>query len=319
MVVQMLQNWPLPQRDNDILAVGEILVDLISSDYDDTGEEVAYHRYFGGSPGNIAMNLNQLGVRSKIAAAVGQDRMGDFLIEQIRKRGLAAELIQQVEHSTSMVLLNRCKSSPLPVFYRHADHHICHTQMLEEALRGSKILHFSCWPISKEPARRTIEHLLEAAARHHLLIGFDPNYHPMLWSNDEDGIAYIRSIIRKVDIVKPSEDDAERLFGPDTPERQIEKFLRLGAKLVILTRGEGGAIVSNGSESIAFESLATEVVDTTGAGDAFWSGFYAGLIDGHTIIDSVKLGLAVSAYKLKYTGAVVKLPELGWFKANYGI
>lgn len=313
------QPWPLPKRGNGVLTVGELLVDMISADYEDAGEGAAYHRHFGGSPANIAMNVNKLGIPAKVAAAVGTDRMGDFLFERIRSEGLDTDLIQRVDRATSMVVVNKSKSSPIPIFYRDADYHLAHTSELEQAMRGSSIFHFSCWPISMQPARSGMEAMLHYASQHQLLIGFDPNYHPMLWPKDEDGIAYIRSILGKVDIVKPSDDDAERLFGADTPEHQIEKFLELGVKLVILTRGEHGAIVSNGSQTMEFGTLATEVADTTGAGDAFWSGFYSALLREYAIEDALRIGLAVSAYKLKFTGAVVDLPELETIKAQYGM
>ena len=311
--------WNLRHRDNDVLTVGELLIDLISADYEDAEEGAVYHRYFGGSPANIAANLRKLGVRSQVAAAVGTDRMGRFLVERVRAMGLPTRLIQRVDEATSLVLLNKSKSSPVPVFYRQADYHLAYTELLEHAVLNSSIFHFSSWPLSRQPARGSIERLLELASRHGLLIGFDPNYHPMLWRKGEDGVAYIRTIIGKVDVVKPSEDDAERLFGCDTPEHQTEKFLELGAKLVILTRGEHGLIVSNGTETVRLPSMAAEVVDTTGAGDAFWSGFYAGLLHQHTVLESVRLGLAVSAYKLKYTGAVADLPKLSVIKEQYGI
>lgn len=129
----------------------------------------------------------------------------------------------------------------------------------------------------------------------------------------------MKSIISKVDIVKPSEDDAKRLFGEDLHENQIEKFLKLGAKLVIMTLGKDGAIVSNGTETISFPSLAKEVVDSTGAGDAFWSGFYAAVVKGYPIREALKLGFAVSAFKLKFSGSVVDLPKLEDLKRLYHI
>lgn len=311
--------WQGPQRGNDVLTVGELLVDFISADYEDAGEGAAYHRHFGGSSANLAMNLNKLGVRSQVASAVGNDRMGDFLIERIRSERLPTELVQRVSHATSMVVVNKSRTSPIPIFYRDADHHLSYTPELEKALLDSKVFHFSCWPLSMQPARQTIETMLDKAAEHELLVGFDPNYHPMLWPEHEDGVSYMKSIISKVDVVKPSDDDAERLFGEDIPERQVERFLELGAKLVILTMGEHGAIVSDGSEMMRFDTMATQVVDTTGAGDAFWSGFYAAIIRKYSLEEALQLGFAVSAYKLKHTGAVIDLPDLETIKKQYGI
>ena len=245
--------------------------------------------------------------------------LGKFLINHLKNTNIDTSYIQQVDYATSMVLVTKSKTSPVPIFYREADYQLSYTSKLEDALKNSKIVHFSCWPISRIPARDTVERVIKEARKNNMLICFDPNYHPMIWQKGEDGIEYVKSIISKVDIIKPSEDDAERLFGKDSYENQIEKFLKLGAKLVIMTLGKDGAIVSNGEETIKFNTLATEVVDTTGAGDAFWSGFYAAIVKGYTIKESLNLGFAVSAYKLKYTGAVVDLPKLEEIKEIYSL
>ncbi|OMF28171.1 carbohydrate kinase family protein [Paenibacillus sp. FSL H8-0259] len=297
-------------KKNDLLSIGEILIDLISNEYDANSSSNCYHKHFGGSPSNIAMNAKKLGIRSVVASAVGQDGSGDFLLKQLQDSGMNTECIQTADEATSMVMLTKSQSTPTPIFYREADYQLVYTPKLEHYLNESKILHFSCWPISRSPARHTIEKSIEVAKENGLLICFDPNYHERLWEKGMDGISYIQSIIAKCDIVKPSEDDAERLFGRDLPERYIEKFLKLGAKLVILTLGKNGAMVSNGSTIETFSTLATNVVDTTGAGDAFWSGFYAGIVTGYTIRKSIQIGFATSAYKLQYTGAVVDLPKL---------
>lgn len=306
-------------KSNDILTVGELLIDMISADYDDNFESTTYNKFFGGSPSNIAMNVKKLGIHSLVASAVGEDGLGTFLINHLRNAGIDTRCVQQVDDSTSMVVVTKSKATPIPIFYRGADYQLAYTPELEEALVNSKIVHFSCWPISRKPVRETIEKVIEKAKQHNILVCFDPNYHPMIWEKGEDGIEYVKAIIGKADIVKPSEDDAERLFGKDTPENQIGKFLKLGAKLVIMTLGKDGAIVSDGKDTLTFPTLATEIVDTTGAGDAFWSGFYAAVVKGYTIRQALEIGFAVSAYKLKYTGAVVDLPKLEMIKEQYGL
>jgi sugar/nucleoside kinase (ribokinase family) len=301
-------------KSNDILTVGELLIDMISADYND---DHTYNKFFGGSPSNIAMNVSKLGIRPLVASCVGEDGFGSFLIEQLRMAGIDTRCVQQTDCSTSMVVVTKSKSTPVPIFYRGADFHLSYTQELERAICDSKIVHFSCWPISRMPVRETIEKTIGTARKNNVLVCFDPNYHPMIWQKGENGVEYVKSIIRMADIIKPSEDDAERLFGKDTPENHIDKFLKLGAKLVIMTLGKDGAIVSNGVETIRLNTLATEVVDTTGAGDAFWSGFYTAMVKGFTIRQALSFGFAVSAYKLKYTGAVVDLPSLEVIKELY--
>ncbi|WHX49548.1 carbohydrate kinase [Paenibacillus woosongensis] len=313
-------NIPLGDKSNDLLAVGELLIDMISNEYDDGSFECdGYTKFSGGAPSNIAINVNRLGIRSEIVSAVGNDGFGTFLLRRLQQEGMDTKGIQRVDASTSLVVVTKSRTTPVPIFYRDADYQMIFDDSLEQRIANSKIVHFSCWPISRTPARHTLEKVIEEARTQGLLIGFDPNYHPMIWQRGEDGAQYVKSIISMVDVIKPSEDDAERLFGKDEPVKQLEKFLELGAKLVIMTLGKDGAIVSNGRETLTFDSLATEVVDTTGAGDAFWSGFYAALIKGHSIREALHLGFAVSAYKLRYTGAVVRLPRLDVIKEQFSL
>ena len=218
-----------------------------------------------------------------------------------------------------MVLVSKSKSTPVPIFYRGADYNIDYDDNIDYALKNCKIVHFSCWPISQESSRQTIEKVIDKARKNNILIGFDPNYHEMIWEKNHDGLEYIKNLVSKVDIIKPSEVDAERIFGPDTPENQVKKFIDLGAKLVIMTLGKDGAIVTNGVETLKFKTLATEIVDTTGAGDAFWSGFYTGLTKSYSLKDSLNLGFATSAFKLKHVGAITNLPTIEEIKNIYNI
>lgn len=303
----------------DVFTIGELLIDMISTDYSDDFQCNHYTKYFGGSPANIAMNVKNLGANSVIASCVGKDGLGDYLIQHLQNNNIDTNYINQVDYSTSMVLVTKSKNTPTPIFYRAADYNLIYNSNIENALKNSKIVHFSCWPISQEPSRTTIEKIIEEARKNNSIISFDPNYHEMIWEKNHNGIEYIKNIIGKVDIVKPSEVDAERIFGADTPENQVKKFIDLGAKLVIMTLGKDGAVVSNGLETISFNTLASEVVDTTGAGDAFWSGFYTSIIKGFTLKEALNLGFSVSAYKLKYVGAVVALPTLEKIKELYNL
>ena len=303
----------------DVFAIGELLVDMISDDYDADNSCNKYSRYFGGSPANITMNIKRLGGNPIISASVGNDRLGEFLINNLKKNNINTEFINKVNNSTSMVLVTKSKETPLPIFYRSADYNLEYNEDIGSILKNSKIVHFSCWPISQKKSRKVIEKVIEEARKNNVLIGFDPNYHEMIWEEGHDGIEYIKNLIGKLDIIKPSEVDAERIFGPDTPENHVDKFIQCGAKLVIMTLGKDGAIVSDGNETIKFETLATEVVDTTGAGDAFWGGFYTALTSNYPLKEALNIGFATSAFKLRHVGAIAELPSIKELKTLYNI
>ena len=303
----------------DVFAIGELLVDMISDDYDADNSCNKYSRYFGGSPANITMNIKRLGGNPIISASVGNDRLGEFLINNLKKNNINTDFINKVNNSTSMVLVTKSKETPLPIFYRSADYNLEYNEDIGSILKNSKIVHFSCWPISQKKSRKVIEKVIEEARKNNVLIGFDPNYHEMIWEEGHDGIEYIKNLIGKLDIIKPSEVDAERIFGPDTPENHVDKFIQCGAKLVIMTLGKDGAIVSDGNETIKFETLATEVVDTTGAGDAFWGGFYTALTSNYPLKEALNIGFATSAFKLRHVGAIAELPSIKELKTLYNI
>ena len=71
-------------KEIDVFTIGELLVDMISNDYHDSFDCSQYTKHFGGSPANIAMNIKRLGGNSALSSAVGNDGLGDFLINHLK-------------------------------------------------------------------------------------------------------------------------------------------------------------------------------------------------------------------------------------------
>ena len=67
------------------------------------------------------------------------------------------------------------------------------------------------------------------------------------------------------------------------------------------------------------ENLILEVVDTTGAGDAFWGGFYTAITSNYSLKEALNIGFATSAFKLKHVGAIAELPSIKELKTLYNI
>ena len=105
-------------------------------------------------------------------------------------------------------------------------------------------------------------------------------------------------------MTKPSADDARRVFGPDCePEEYVEMFHDLGAETVVFTMGEEGNLVSeDGKIRAHVPTRPVEVVDATGAGDAFWAGFLTATLDGNPAETSVLFAREVVEQKLQTKG-----------------
>ncbi|MBN2605449.1 MAG: carbohydrate kinase [Bacilli bacterium] len=294
-----------PEFRSDIVLIGEILVDRIKDDVSLSTVEV-----FGGSTANIALNLKSLAVSPLFFGTVGNDEIGSFLKNNLLEKKVNISYIRTVKKDTTIVEINKASGTPLPKFIRSSDYHIYWTSEMEQEVKHTKILHFSYWPLSSDPAKSTILKAIEVAKSNGVLIGFDPNYHVDLDQSNGNDIQFIKSILKDVDIIKPSLDDAVRIFGAGyQKEEYLRKFQDQGCKIVIMTLGKDGLLAGVGNEMVELPSLATEIIDATGAGDAFWSGLYSGIIHEESLLDAMKIGLLCSAYNLKNVGSHCEFPE----------
>ena len=287
----------------NIVLIGEILIDVIKTE----GRQITL---FGGSPANITLNMKKLGNEPILYACICKDQYGEYLLNPLKKHNVDTSLLRYEDCETTQVFINKSLDRPNVHFHRTSDYLLPYTKTLEDNIIHSNILHFSYWGLSKMPSKEMILKALTIAKQHNVLVGFDPNYHPDLETEESLSLDRIKDLMKYIDIMKPSLDDSERLFGEGyTYEEYLKKYTDLGVSLVIMTLGKDGLIASYKGQIIYLPSLATEVVDVTGAGDAFYSGLYTGLLNELSIIKSIKLGLACSAFNVREIGALTDLPN----------
>ncbi|HEY0677357.1 MAG TPA: sugar kinase [Chitinophagaceae bacterium] len=284
------------------LAIGELLADIISVDYcNDLSEARSFQLFQGGSPSNVAANLKWLGHRADVVACVGNDGIGKFLQSEIKRIGISGKYIQvSNEHPTSLVLVTRSKGTPDFIAYRLAD-----TQLKNVSpglIESAGILHTTAFALSRQPARATILTAFKLAKETGKTISVDWNFAPSIWGND-DGREVFETIMQLEPLMKVSLDDMERFAGINEVNHCL-KFLDEYAGIICLSAGKDGVHFRNASmEWKHFPALpVAEVVDTTGAGDAFWAGFMSAYIDNFTMEECVKKGLSVAALKVQKHG-----------------
>lgn len=317
-MIRLNEALSLPECELDVVAIGESVVDLISDCYDTPLDNVAYRRYFGGSTANVAINLSKLGCRVRLITNIGTDALGKFLLDTLKENKVVTEGISlDPEHRTSVVIVNKYRGQVKFSPYRDADMHLKITENEIRLCENAKFIHFSTWPLSHGTSRCSTMSLLRSAKDKGRLLCLDPNYRRILWEKGHDGAEYIKKVIGIADIIKPSADDARHLFGEGSSEYYIDRFLELGAGLVILTLGKEGAMVSDGTSLKYYDSFDEKIADTIGAGDALWAGFYAALLRGKTVDQAVRTGMAVSTYALKAIGSLPELPSFEEIERKY--
>lgn len=288
----------------EIIAAGELLIDLISTEYaDDFRAADTYQRLPGGSPANLAMNLARLGRDVGLVATVGKDDTGSLLIDAVKEAGVDTSGIARVVEPTTLILVTKSRAVSDFEPYRLADRFISAAQLKLPA--GVRILHTTAFALSREPARSNILAAMEEVRKSGVRLSVDFNYADKIWGSDrEAGLATLTAIAAAGGLIKVSEVDFERLFGVAVTDNHAAaaQIMALGAHLVCLTLGEEGCYVMHQEGAFYLPARKVEVKDTTGAGDAFWSGFLAAHLAGHDWETCARAGRGMAELKLGTVG-----------------
>jgi fructokinase len=295
----------------DILCVGEVLVDFIGHQegvlINDTRD---YHRYLGGSPTNVAMNSTRLGLNTVLVATVGNDGFGMYINKRLSNNGINTSYVKVLDNkSTSVIFVSRSDGTPDFIPYRAADCCIYEDQISSEILTKTKIFHTTCFALSKNPAQKTILIKAQEAYDKGCKLSIDLNYARKLWKSQKKAFKVIKTYCQFNPLIKISEDDMLRLFEKELPHEEIFQFFHdQGVDIVCLTLGSKGVKLSQkGKDIIQMPAIKIDkVMDSTGAGDAFWSGFLFAFIKEKSINECLDIALKLAALKLQNVG---RLPD----------
>jgi fructokinase len=298
----------------DLIAVGEVLVDLISDRVVprlDRAER--FRRFLGGQVTNVAWNVSGLGGQAAVVGCVGSDGFGEYARQQLGQAGISTDCLGVTSRAPTTVAVNaRQTKTPDFIIYRGADAHILPEDKVLEAVKASRVVHTSAFALSRDPARSTIVQLLKSAQQHDCLVSLDPNYHARIWPDVADAETILEEAYQWVNVTKPSLDDCARLFGPGlSPDTCAERFLSWGADIVALTMGaEGVLLITAAGQSYRIKPSDATVADVTGAGDAFWAGLLMALLDGYPPEEAACLGQIVAEAKIGTVGPMSQMPDL---------
>lgn len=300
----------IPKGDLDLLAIGEMVVDLIS--VEETyylRDAYTFRKYQGGQPANIATYVAKLRGKSAVISKIGIGNFGQFLKAELARSGVLTDyLVMDHRVQTTVIFISRSKDVADSEAYRSGDYQLHPGEIDEGAIKRAKVVHASTFALSREPCRSAVERAFQLAQQHGKIISFDPNYNPAIWPQYQEAKQVLRRMFTYATVTKPSLEDAERIFGRGkTPEEYVQRFHAMGPSLVVFTMGADGILLSEDGKLDHFPARPVEVVDATGAGDSFWAGFLVALLDGKRFEDCVLFGREIVERKLTTVGP---LPDL---------
>ncbi|MBY0096138.1 aminoimidazole riboside kinase [Mesobacillus maritimus] len=258
---------------NGLITLGEALIDFIPVD----STNLTYQKSPGGAPANVAVGAARLGMRSAFIGKLGQDVLGEFLVGTLSNYGVNVSSISFTDsYRTNLVFvtLDSTGERSFSFFVKEsADLFLEKTDVNEEIFKNHKIFHFGTISMLQNPVREATLKAIEYAKQHGLIVSFDPNVRLSLWKDENVLRETIFSVLPDVDVLKLSDEELLFLTGTENPEVIAEWIKEYDLSLVFLTKGAEGSIVFTKSGSMKVDALKVHTVDTTGAGDAFVSGF----------------------------------------------
>lgn len=262
------------QREYDVIALGELLVDfnaLHSNDFD----SVVYESNPGGAPCNVLAMLSNLQKRTAFIGKVGDDFLGHALQQRIVRMGISTEgLSKDKKRNTTLAFLNDSKTYPHQyLFYRNrtADMNLDEGDVDADMLSRTRIFHFGSLSFTHKRCRKATRKAIKAAKSKQRLISFDPNYRPVLWPGEEEARKWMLYGCSVCDILKVEASELAFITRQTTIQNGVD-FLQkhYSISLILVTSGEAGSQAFMGNRKVYQEAFLTNrTIDTTGAGDTF--------------------------------------------------
>jgi 5-dehydro-2-deoxygluconokinase len=320
------------RRHYDILCMGRSCIDLYANDVGAPFVEIkSFAAYVGGCPTNISVGTRRLGLRSAILTAVGNDPVGDFVLNFLDNEGVVTEFVpHKLGHRTSAVILGIEPPDKFPLIYyrdNSADIELTIDDALAAPIAEARVLLISGTGLSREPSRSATLFAAERARAVGTKVILDLDFRPDQWHDARAFGVTIRSALRLADIVIGTADETKAAALTDravvdVTHSQVSDAHVAGdvqqAATVVLGAGPEALAMKAGAERttvylrtgevIAAAPFPVEVYNTLGAGDAFASGFIYGYLKGWDWHRSARMGNACGAIVVTRHGCANFMP-----------
>ena len=264
-----------------ILCCGESLIDLLPAETP-TGD-TTFQPFLGGSIYNVAIGLGRLGCKVGYHGGISSDFFGDLLRSGLRSSQVDDAFVINSSQPTMLAFVSLKNGQPQYAFFdENSASRMIRGKDISTLPKSVTALHFGSLSLNHEPAASSWE-ALAFKANGHKFISIDVNIRPALVNDRATYIARLERMFAIAQVIKLSDEDFEWLYPESTIEDIAEIWLEQGAGMVVLTRGEYGAVGFSQNCTIEKTAETVKVSDTIGAGDSFMAGLLASL-DAQTLL-----------------------------------
>ena len=257
----------------------------------------------GGKGSNQAVGTARLGAESHFVGIIGEDKLGEIATDLYAAEGVHTEHMERTTRKATgvgFIILNQAGENGIIL-------DMSANELMDPAFvdRAEDLI------ASSDIVMAVLEIPWQAAARA-MELGKKHGVRTLL--NPAPATALPDAVFRHIDIMTPNETELRILMGltPDDPTPTPELARRLkarGVQTLIVTQGAKGALLFDSDAPVLIPSVPVEVVDTTGAGDAFNSGLAVALAEGRPLTEAVRLGNCAGALACTRLGVIPSLAQ----------
>ena len=260
----------------------------------------------GGSGGNIAANCSMLGLTSAFIGVMGNDFSAEICLTDLKQRGVdLSQVIQTDKDCTALSIILRTpwgKDRSI-LAYKGANNLLKPSDVKEELFNNIKA--FAWTSLTTEESCKAIEKAITITKNKGGMVFAAPSM-----SIIKNAPKWAKILISNSDVVSLNLEEAQEFTGESKKTLMIKTFLDMGIKLISITDGPNGSIISDGKIIInSGVYSAGKVEDTTGAGDAFLSGILISRLNDFSLEKTSKIATAMSFLESKEVGVREGLPN----------
>jgi len=254
----------------------------------------------GGCATNTAIDLARLGEDVGIIGLLGNDGLGDFVLDRLRTEKVGIAGIRRTKHvgtSTCMVLSDVDGERSF-IYYGGANNTFTENDIDFSLIENCDILFIAgslLLPAFDGIPTATLLQRAQTAGKYTIL--------DTAWDSTGRWMSAIAPCLPYLDLFIPSLEEAQMLTGKEDVQNIADIFFTAGTRNVVIKCGADGCYIKNATEEYYLDSYKVDVIDTNGAGDSFVAGFISGLLSGWDLKRCGEFANAVGAHCVGSVGA----------------
>ena len=276
---------------------------------DEEGFISSIENHPGGSAANTIVGVSRLGIVAGYVGKVGDDEAGKLLLDDLASEGVNAHGVAVSSGRSGACLIMVDRQGERGILVDPGVNDTIKTTDVEigrdtglELINNAELVHFTSFVCrGSDTSFETQKHV---ASRTTADLSFDPG---TLYA--ERGIEALMDFIKRARVVLPNDHELKLMTGCRNVRDGADMLMDAGAQWVAVKMGSRGCYVTDGTSTIEIAPRKVNVVDTTGAGDAFNAGFICGMLQGEDIETCGRMGNVTASISIGHRGAREGLPS----------